>query len=58
MQTKLRVLDIGNNFIQDLENVAHLPSMEEFWVRQALDFEPAQLREPADADIPPRRTTI
>jgi hypothetical protein len=38
MQTKLRVLDIGNNFIQDLENVAHLASMEEFWVRQAPKF--------------------
>ena len=35
-QTKLRVLDIGNNFIQDIENVSHLTAIEEFWVSRLL----------------------
>lgn len=38
VQLKLRVLDIGNNFIQDIENVSHLTAMEEFWVRAPLTW--------------------
>ena len=29
---KLRVLDIGNNFIERIENVKHLTNIEELWV--------------------------
>lgn len=32
-QPKLRVLDVGNNFITDVENISHLSNLEEFWVR-------------------------
>jgi protein phosphatase 1 regulatory subunit 7 len=31
-QEKLRVLDIGNNMIEKIENIAHLTNLEEFWV--------------------------
>ena len=31
---KLRTLDVGNNFIEVLENVSHLSSLEELWVRK------------------------
>lgn len=31
-QTNLRTLDIGNNFIEKLENVSHLSNLEELWV--------------------------
>lgn len=30
-QLKLRVLDIGNNRISKIENIAHLLHLEEFW---------------------------
>ena len=30
---KLRVLDIGNNYIERIENLSHLENIEEFWVR-------------------------
>lgn len=32
MQTKLRTLDIGNNQIEEIENISHLSELEEFWV--------------------------
>jgi protein phosphatase 1 regulatory subunit 7 len=32
-QEKLRVLDIGNNMIEKIENISHLKQLEEFWVR-------------------------
>ena len=32
-QVKLRTLDIGNNFIAELENISHLSQLEELWVR-------------------------
>ena len=32
VQTKLRVVDIGNNQIPRIENVSHLHNLEEFWV--------------------------
>ena len=41
LQLKLRVLDISNNFITDIENLAHLPVFEALWVRiifSALNF--------------------
>lgn len=33
LQPKLRTLDAGNNFIETLENISHLTSLEELWVR-------------------------
>lgn len=32
MKSKLRVLDIGNNFIERIENLSHLEDIEELWV--------------------------
>ena len=32
---KLRTLDVGNNFVEVLENVSHLSSLEELWVRKS-----------------------
>jgi protein phosphatase 1 regulatory subunit 7 len=32
LQDKLRVLDIGNNMIEKIENISHLKNLEEFWV--------------------------
>lgn len=29
---KLRVLDVANNFVKDVENIEHLSELEEFWV--------------------------
>ena len=29
---KLRTLDVGNNFIERLENISHLTNLEELWV--------------------------
>lgn len=34
-QPKLRTLDAGNNFIETLENISHLTSLEELWVRSS-----------------------
>lgn len=31
-QTKLRTLDVGNNMIEEIENISHLSELEEFWV--------------------------
>lgn len=30
-QKKLRTLDVGNNAISKIENIAHLAELEEFW---------------------------
>lgn len=32
-QLKLTTLDVGNNQIGVIENIAHLKGLEEFWVR-------------------------
>ena len=31
-QLKLRTLDVGNNMIEEIENISHLSKLEEFWV--------------------------
>lgn len=31
-QVKLRTLDVGNNEIEEIENISHLSELEEFWV--------------------------
>jgi protein phosphatase 1 regulatory subunit 7 len=31
-QLKLKTLDVGNNRISKIENIAHLKNLEEFWV--------------------------
>ena len=33
LQTKLKTLDLGTNFIPAIENISHLTSLEELWVR-------------------------
>lgn len=33
-QLKLRTLDLGRNFVSEIENIAHLRSLEELWVRR------------------------
>ena len=32
-QLRLTTLDVGNNQIEAIENIAHLKGLEEFWVR-------------------------
>jgi protein phosphatase 1 regulatory subunit 7 len=31
-QLRLRTLDVGNNAIEEIENISHLSELEEFWV--------------------------
>lgn len=38
-QNKLKTLDIGANFIPAIENISHLTSLEELWVRLSLTRE-------------------
>jgi protein phosphatase 1 regulatory subunit 7 len=35
-QVKLTTLDIGNNEIEEIENISHLSELQEFWVRPTL----------------------
>jgi protein phosphatase 1 regulatory subunit 7 len=35
-QSKLTTLDIGSNFIPEIENLSHLSHLTELWVRMAL----------------------
>lgn len=39
-QLKLKTLDIGNNTIEEIENISHLTELEEFWVRPSLSGVP------------------
>jgi hypothetical protein len=32
VQVKLTTLDVGNNEIEEIENISHLTALEEFWV--------------------------
>ena len=32
-QTKLTTLDVGSNFISEVENLSHLKHLTELWVR-------------------------
>lgn len=32
LKIKLTTLDVGNNFIKEIENLSHLSNLEEFWV--------------------------
>ena len=33
LQKELKTLDLGTNFIPAIENISHLTSLEELWVR-------------------------
>ena len=33
LQKQLKTLDLGTNFIPVIENISHLTSLEELWVR-------------------------
>jgi protein phosphatase 1 regulatory subunit 7 len=39
-QTRITTLDLGANFITQIENISHLSQLEELWVNRLLNAQP------------------
>ena len=57
-QTKLKTLDVGNNMIEEIEGVAHLTELEEFWVSDWAHQHAGGMHTPSAELIKPTRAKL